>query len=298
MKRLWNLALLFAILAGQGHRASAQTAAALVNQTGGQTAAREEPLAAVAPDAPTPWLQSRNAAARPDGPPQQGTLNPGQTIPAVAPANGTHQAVQMHGRWTIDVKKPDGTISQHREFENAITASGMDYLIGLLTATYLPNEYMIALTPSSGASSMCFLALSGGSTTGPPANQCDIVASISSFSKFIFFCDGVLGNGNNHCETGLLTGFTHDSSGLFNAMVLTGTFTATLPGQVAQASTYFASCTTDPTIFNGAIQSPQNCHNIVGGGLHTGVLSQFTLQNPLQVLINDIVVVSVTITFS
>ena len=34
--------------------------------------------------------------------------------------NATHQGVKMHGRWVIDVRNPDGTLTAHREFENLL----------------------------------------------------------------------------------------------------------------------------------------------------------------------------------
>src|SRR5437879_3747133 len=38
---------------------------------------------------------------------------------AAAPAGGPQEGIQVHGAWTIDVREPDGTLVEHREFENA-----------------------------------------------------------------------------------------------------------------------------------------------------------------------------------
>ena len=58
-----------------------------------------------------------------------GTVQP---APAT-PSGGNHEGVKMHGHWVIDVKNPDGTIAEHRDFENTITGYGQELLAGLIS---------------------------------------------------------------------------------------------------------------------------------------------------------------------
>ena len=54
---------------------------------------------------------------------------------AQAPAKGAHEAIGVHGHWTIEVKNPDGTLAKHVEFEN-----------GLCIGTGAPGEQSRLLT--------------------------------------------------------------------------------------------------------------------------------------------------------
>lgn len=47
------------------------------------------------------------------------TASPGE--PA---AKGNQEGIKVHGHWTIDVRNPDGTLAQHREFENSLCQNG------------------------------------------------------------------------------------------------------------------------------------------------------------------------------
>jgi hypothetical protein len=40
------------------------------------------------------------------------------------PNTASQQGVKVHGHWKIDIKNPDGTIVQHREFENSLADQG------------------------------------------------------------------------------------------------------------------------------------------------------------------------------
>jgi hypothetical protein len=50
----------------------------------------------------------------------------------------------MHGHWVIDVRNPDGTLADHRDFENTASGYGQELLAVLLSAT--PS---LPTTPSS-----------------------------------------------------------------------------------------------------------------------------------------------------
>ncbi len=45
--------------------------------------------------------------------------------PKAAPSGGPHEGIQVHGHWVIEVKNPDGTLAEKREFENAYVGGGI-----------------------------------------------------------------------------------------------------------------------------------------------------------------------------
>ncbi len=48
---------------------------------------------------------------------------------------GLNTGIKVHGHWVIEVKNPDGTVTAHREFENAIQPSGESYIASLLAGS-------------------------------------------------------------------------------------------------------------------------------------------------------------------
>jgi len=67
-----------------------------------------------------------------------------------APSSGEQVAIKVHGHWTIEVRNPDGTLAEHREFENA-------YVGG----TFLPR--ILARQAQISTSSFWSVTLRGGS---------------------------------------------------------------------------------------------------------------------------------------
>lgn len=55
-----------------------------------------------------------------------------------APGGGAANGIKVHGFWAIDVREPDGTLVTHREFENALRATGAADLIARLAAPTIP----------------------------------------------------------------------------------------------------------------------------------------------------------------
>ncbi len=49
-----------------------------------------------------------------------GTVVAGSAIWPTESGGGTQEAIQVHGHWTIEVSDPDGTLVEHREFDNAL----------------------------------------------------------------------------------------------------------------------------------------------------------------------------------
>lgn len=76
---------------------------------------------------------------------------------AKAPGGGgMGEGVRVHGRWTIDVRNPDGTLASHHEFDNALVTSGEPVpgnaiLAGLLGRTFDTVRTWIVVLDGSSA---------------------------------------------------------------------------------------------------------------------------------------------------
>ena len=207
--------------------------------------------------------------------------------PAVEDAGGgIHQGVHFHGHWVIDVKNSDGTVAEHRDFENSIVDSGPGFLVGLMSGYLVPGDYMIVMEASSGASPC--LATS---------NFCGIVRSLSTYPG-VEYCSYYL------CATGLTVTPSFGSGGLGgpSSLVLAGSITANQAGSIGVVYSLMSSCantgyttTTNPTGVETG--SPASCVTQTSPEPWYGILSSATIM-PVNVVKNQIIQVSVTITFS
>jgi hypothetical protein len=84
------------------------------------------------------------------------------------PAKPGSEGIKVHGHWVIDVKNPDGTLAQHRVFENSLKDSGYS-LVGLLGGNYVTGDFVVSLTPLTG-SGIC------------PSNDCVMVQSLTGIA--------------------------------------------------------------------------------------------------------------------
>lgn len=56
------------------------------------------------------------------------------------------EGVMVHGHWTIEVRNPDGTLAERREFDNALyAASGREFLVKLLSRQTSVGGWFIRL---------------------------------------------------------------------------------------------------------------------------------------------------------
>ena len=63
---------------------------------------------------------------------------------ATAPAKPGVEGIKVHGHWIIDVRNPDGSLAQHRDFENSL-ADGGYFLTGAVSGYALIGGYFINL---------------------------------------------------------------------------------------------------------------------------------------------------------
>jgi hypothetical protein len=188
------------------------------------------------------------------------TANPAITqahVSAAAPSPGVeqiatsqksdgslHQGLTVHGHWVINVREPDGTLVEHREFENSLQPGGAGMLVGLLSGYMVPGDWMIVLGPgNNGGLSAC---------VGPLFPACGLVHNISTYPA-ISLC-GSVGNGSGFYCTGSVLSYTYNLIGVTGvgsgSIVLNGTITANQTGQIGQVQTILSACANIPSFQN------------------------------------------------
>jgi hypothetical protein len=72
-------------------------------------------------------------------------------------AAGPREGVKVHGHWIIEVKNPDGTRAQYREFENALLGQGGEALSSILAAQLVPSTWFVWLGSEVSTMGPCTL---------------------------------------------------------------------------------------------------------------------------------------------
>lgn len=187
----------------------------------------------------------------------------GLRVGAQAPANGTggpKEGITVHGRWTIDVRQPDGTLVTHREFENALTAQGAALIADVLSRTRVPGLWQMFLGDDAcvgaGVGSECAIY-----ENGVPIN-----ASTNVFRTLTLSPPG---------------------------LTLRGTATAGANGQISRVRTSFFACESTHQVSECA--SPAT-----GGTIATsfGTFSVAVITPAIRVVPDQLIQASVTYTFA
>jgi len=90
--------------------------------------------------------QPAPSKASPSAPAKAGTEETENTAKQNTPEEtasrgGRHEGIKVHGHWTIEVRNPDGTLADRREFENSLSQpTGAQILAGFLNNTGLINN--------------------------------------------------------------------------------------------------------------------------------------------------------------
>lgn len=198
-----------------------------------------------------------------------------------------NQGVKMHGHWVIDVKNPDGSLVEHRDFENSLESSAQGMLIGLMSGYLTPGDYMIVMGPQSG----------NGACTAT-YQFCGIVQSLSTYP-------GVAYCANYYCGLGLTVTPNLGSNGLSSgpfSLVLAGSITANQTGSIGSVYSLISTCANiaysgnvNPTTIETS--APSTCGTQTSPEPWFGPLSQANI-SPIAVANGQIIQVTVTITFS
>jgi len=245
--------------------------------------------------------QAQPAAARPaTAAPVAGPAST-EPPPAPAPANpkglqGTPVAVsatptpkkpgaeglKVHGHWIIDLRNADGTIAEHRDFENSLL--GPTALLQILSGQYVTGDFGITIA-STGASvcsaitgdiplGSCLIAAS--STAGLGGNTCiGAAAGVCNYNL-----QDVVGGGN----------------GGTGAISLSGTMPVVTAGAVTQVGTQIFVCTGGSGPYSTV--DPVGCYNQTEGGSYQyGNLTGASI-TPLNVTEGQTLAFTVVLTFS
>ena len=209
------------------------------------------------------------------------------------PAKPSSEGVKVHGHWVIDVRNPDGTLAQHRDFENSLTSpNGGDAIItGLLTGTYVYGTWYVVESATQTGKQICSSSIASGCAI-MTATHNPIITS---------FCE----SGNWVCKTGALTAqLIAATSSTASTVQLQGSITASATGNVASVATWMEYCTPD----TGAAMtpaSPVQCTSVTasnpvpaGTGEGERPLTATTLPTPITIVAGQVVTFTVTISFS
>ncbi len=199
--------------------------------------------------------------------------------------DGMHQGIKMHGHWTIDVRNPDGTLVQHRDFENSIQYDGQNYLTALMSGYAVAGNYAIYFSNSTATTTNAVCT----SGTYP---YCAIVQSLTN-GQGPTFCSFYT------CVGGLTVTPTF---GTGPTVKLAGNITAPNGGIIATVYTAPAGCTAvgnstyPPTTI--ATITPAQCLASTSGYSMGGTSTATTLASPVTVVAGQIIQITVTLSFS
>jgi hypothetical protein len=200
--------------------------------------------------------------------------------------DSTHQGVKVHGHWVIDVRNPDGTLAQHRDFENSLESDAQGFLVGLMSGYMIPGDYMLVIGASSGTSAC-----------NATYQFCGIVHNLSTYPA-LGYC------GVYYC-TGSSLSYAYNFGTSFGgpySLVLSGSITANQTGTIGQVYSLISTCANigfSTTVNPSTIEtnSPATCVTQTSPEPWYGPLTQATL-SPVSVTSGQIIQVTVTFTFS
>jgi hypothetical protein len=205
--------------------------------------------------------------------------------PAQAKPGG--EGIRVHGHWVIDVKNPDGSLAEHREFDNSLVTGqnggGDTLLVGLISGALVPGGYTIQIGGFSG-------------TCGPGTSCSAQTSNISSPTLTANFPDAT----------------SNVSSTAPPSFVLAGSFTSTYTGTLNSVATGYTIClggnAIPPTLPSFPLPtvpevniSPSQCFSANADLAYENYSSTFTattLTSPMPVTSGQLVQVTVTISFS
>ena len=226
-------------------------------------------------------IAQNHATPGPDGVTVVNPQSKAQAASSVGPAKATApgesgrgplEGVKVHGHWVIDVKNPDGTLAQHREFENSL--SNPNIMVALLYGSEVAQDFTINL---GGTTPPC--------APGTSSYPCVIVHNLS-----VLPANAICGT--YYCVTGLTV---TPNFGQTPTLVLAGSLTATQAGSISTVSTDIGICGS-PTTTQTAVSASSCASTSSNGYGYSGLTG--TGITAVPIISGQIIQVTVTITFS
>jgi hypothetical protein len=110
----------------------------------------------------------------------EGAKSPAASIPEISsPDDNLSEGITVHGHWTLEVRNPDGTLVESRDFENALHSTGDERLVDYLARQYSVGGWVISagnntigdnpfFNPSTPTvNTFCEIPEPGGPASGP-----------------------------------------------------------------------------------------------------------------------------------
>jgi hypothetical protein len=190
-----------------------------------------------------------------------------QTV-APPPPSGRQEGIKVHGHWVVEVRNPDGTLADRREFNNALH-SGALTLTTLLTRRGVPGRWELTFGNTDTDIPPC----QGG--TGASLGWCSIIENAATNQTA----------GATAVSRDLVV--THTPTSL----TLTGTITALVNGIVGRVATRLGTCDLPATI--------DQCGGAGDATFFTDAVLGVAGKPPkVPVVAGQIIKLTVTITFS
>ncbi len=140
---------------------------------------------------------------------------------------GQQEGIKVHGHWVIEVRKPNGELSSHTEFENSLQNGGQAFLAAVLSGNQTPGGWQVILDLNS-TQKPCTNALLTNGLAG-----CALVEAGSIFAS------SCASNPGLQCFTTLTVSPPSQS----NTFTLSGTATAGANGVIDSVLSNFQTCT-------------------------------------------------------
>ena len=188
-----------------------------------------------------------------------------------APAKLGHEAIKVHGHWVLQVKNADGTLGERREFENSL-ADGGRFLVTVLAGSFVPGDYAVDL--SGTACSGCYIINSTW-----PANNGFTQGAPTSATLLTTYNSTIIG-------------------GSVNSIVLAGFIPPPNSGMLSQVAVIYSACISNVNNVTPSTITPAACATGPAQQIASGYFTSTTLASPLPVSAGQIVMVTVTISFS
>ncbi|MGA3074770.1 MAG: hypothetical protein ABSG56_13860 [Bryobacteraceae bacterium] len=246
-----------------------------------QQSATDKPVAAASV---APAAASTAPAAKHPAPQHPAAQTATAEKAATAPAKPGSEGIKVHGHWIIDVKNPDGSLAQHRDFENSLQDGGQ-FLTGLASGYMVFGGYYIGFVGNACAPT----ALDGSTNCYISQNGAFLSAQCAYYT-----CIGGLTVAAN-----ITTGSSQPYS-----IVLSGSGVVPLAGTISAVQTLDFYCYS----YNGIGYVPTGANpaactttGLNGGptvGINGGTFTGTTLATPLAVTAGQVLLVTVTISFS
>jgi len=214
-------------------------------------------------------------------------LQTAAVTPTPAPATPKKpgaEGLTMHGHWTIDLINADGTIAEHRDFENSLIGPTMLYQI--ITGQYVEGD--LGITIASSGSYVCTTFDAG--TSGGLGNC--LVGASSTAGLGGFTCAFVAAGFCNYTLKEVV-----NVGGGNGAITLSGTMPVLANGSVTAVGTQVMVCNSGGTGTYSTIDSVGCYNQTEGGGWGYGNLTGTSI-TPLVATVGQTLAFTVVLSFS